>query len=42
MALQSCENVQTFVLWGGGGGQVFTPTKQTSVKFRDSEELYLR
>ena len=27
---------------GKGGGQVCAPTVQTSVKFRDFEELYLR
>ena len=27
---------------GGGGGQVFVPTIQTSVKFRDFEELYIQ
>ena len=26
----------------GGGGQVFVPTIQTYVKFRDFEELYLQ
>ena len=40
MAQQSCENLQMFVLlgWGGGGGH---NTLQTSVRFRDFEELYL-
>ena len=43
IAPQSCENLQTSVLWEGEGGwQVCAPTIQTSVKFRDSEELYLR
>ena len=41
IAPQSCENLQTSVLWEGGW-QVCAPTIQTSVKFRDSEELYLR
>ena len=37
---QNCENLQTFVSWGGGGGFV-PPSIQTSVKFLDLEELYL-
>ena len=42
MALQSCENLQIFVLLGGGGGRRGGHnTLQTSVKFRDFEELYL-
>ena len=46
MAPQSCQNLQTFVWWGGGGrpgeGKFVPPTIQTSVKCRDFEELYLR
>ena len=40
IALQSCENLETFVWWGGGGGcgggQVCArhPTIKTSVKFQ--------
>ena len=45
IALQSCQNLQTFVWWGaggGGGGKFVPPTIQMSVKCRDFEELYLR
>ena len=41
MAQQSCENLQMFVLLGGGGGGGGHNTLQTSVRFRDFEELYL-
>ena len=43
-APQSCEKLQTFVLWRGGGGKFVPPHcgPQTSVKFRDFEEVYLR
>ena len=37
VALQSCENLQTFVWWGTS----LCPTIQTSVEFHDFEELYL-
>ena len=37
VALQSCENLQTFVWWGAS----LCPTIQTSVEFHDFEELYL-
>ena len=40
-ALQSYENLQSFVLWWGGGGKFLPPTIQTSVKFCDFEMLNL-
>ena len=46
-APQSYEKLQKYVWWGdgGGGGGKFVPPHcgpQTSVKFRDFEEVYLR
>ena len=42
VASQNCRMLETFV-WrvGGGGGQVCAPTLQTSVKFRDFEDISL-
>ena len=41
-APQSRESLQALVLWeGGGGGARLYATKQTTVKFRDFEGLYL-
>ena len=42
IALQSCENLQTFVWWWGGRGGKFVPhTLQMSVQFCNFEELYI-
>ena len=41
IAPESWENLQTLYVGGGGGGQLAPTTKQTSVKFRDFQELYV-
>jgi len=40
-APKSCENLQTFVWWGGGWEQVFTPTIQTCQKLERTMKLDL-